>query len=37
MLSLTTLLQEDLRLKLDSQRGPGEVLVSDSAEHPTPD
>jgi uncharacterized protein (TIGR03435 family) len=35
--SLTTLLQEDLGLKLDSQRGPGDVLVIDSAERPTPD
>jgi uncharacterized protein (TIGR03435 family) len=35
--SLMTLLQEDLGLKLDSQRGPGDVLVIDSAERPTPD
>ena len=35
--SLMTQLQEDLWLKLDSQRGPGEVLVIDSAERPTPD
>ena len=34
--SLTTVLQEDLGLKLDSQRGPGEVLVIDSAELPSP-
>lgn len=35
--SLMTQLQEDLGLKLDSQRGPGDVLVIDSAELPTPD
>ena len=35
--SLMTSLQEDLGLKLDSQRGPGEVLVIDSAELPSPD
>ena len=35
--SLMTQLQEDLGLKLDSQRGPGDVLVIDSAERPTPD
>ena len=35
--SLMTTLQEDLGLKLDSQRGPGEVLVIDSATLPTPD
>jgi hypothetical protein len=35
--SLMTQLQEDLGLKLDSRRGPGDVLVIDSAELPTPD
>jgi uncharacterized protein (TIGR03435 family) len=34
--SLMTVLQEDLGLKLDSQRAPGEVLVIDSAELPRP-
>jgi uncharacterized protein (TIGR03435 family) len=35
--SLMTHLQEDLGLKLDAQRGPGDVLVIDHAELPTPD
>jgi uncharacterized protein (TIGR03435 family) len=35
--SLATQLQEDLGLKLDARRGPGEVLVIDSAERPSPD
>lgn len=35
--SLMTQVQEELGLKLDSQRGPHEVLVIDGAEMPTPD
>ena len=35
--ALMTQLQEDLGLRLDSQRGPGEILVIDSAELPMPD
>ena len=35
--SIMTQLQEELGLRLDSQRGPGDVLVIDSAERPTAD
>ena len=35
--ALMTTIQEDLGLKLDSQRAPSEVLVVDGAELPTPD
>ena len=34
---MMTQLQEELGLRLDSQRGPGDVLVIDGAERPAPD
>jgi uncharacterized protein (TIGR03435 family) len=35
--SLVTALQEQLGLKLESTRGPVEILVIDSVDRPTPD
>jgi len=35
--SIFSVLPQQLGLKLDSQRGPTEILVIDHAEHPTPD
>jgi uncharacterized protein (TIGR03435 family) len=34
---LVTALQEQLGLKLDSARGPNQVIVIDQLDHPTPD
>jgi bla regulator protein blaR1 len=34
---LVTALQEQLGLKLDSSRGPNQVIVIDHLDHPTPD
>jgi uncharacterized protein (TIGR03435 family) len=37
LVSIFTVLSEQLGLRLDSTRGPVDVLVIDSVEHPTPD